>query len=109
MMNRRNFLGGLVTVCVAVQLPINWAPTDIKKDVAIKYLMKIYNDFAKGKGARHIPHDMYATKRLFEAFEGELKVNQRWVLSGAEPDHLNLAFKSVRLHRVDQSGWKAWF
>lgn len=107
-MNRRGFLSllatGAVGACVAAKVPTGWLPEPVQRYAACEFLRKAYNDFSRGRFGQR-PREMFAGRELYEAFEGEIIANQRYVLT---PYKIckgeSLMFKGLRL-RPEGRGW----
>lgn len=109
-LNRRSFLtrlaGGLVGACVLAKVPLEWVPTGVKKYAATEYLTKAWLAHTKGTGVRYYPVNMLAGSDLFDAFESEVQVCQRFVNEDTQrAGWHNLAFKSAILRRSPKRGW----
>lgn len=110
---RRGFLKsltlGLVGGYMATSLPTGWLPTRIKQETALRFLSMSWNLHTKGTGGASRPLEMFASRRVFESFEGEIQANQRFVphdtfeMTGAQVKRL--AFKSAKLMNEETRGW----
>jgi hypothetical protein len=103
-MNRRQLFTrlstGLVGVCVATQIPTSWLPKPVRKAAATWFLTQAFNAAAKGRGAAHMPRNLYASPALFDAFQSEQvqlsrETNGEYGLNGTAVSR----FKTTRLHR----------
>ena len=108
-MNRRGFLGalatGLVGACVATKIPTAILPAPVRTRAACEFLRKAYNDYSGGQVGRH-PREMFVGRELFEAFEGELIANERFVTFDTDAGYQDpaLRFKGAKV-RPEGRGW----
>jgi hypothetical protein len=115
--SRRGFLGllatGAVGACVAAKIPTALLPQPVRTRAACEFLRKAYNDACErariegwptnGEWRWH-PHEMYAGRELYEAFEGELIANERFVMANTDDRGESLMFKGARLF-PEGRGW----
>lgn len=111
MINRRQFLArcstGLVGAALLTRLPLKYLSTETKRIAATEYLSKHWHNYVKGKGRGNF--DMAAGGALFDAFEGELIANQRFVSHETGAAGHALMFKAHRLYRNHDRGWYVEF
>jgi hypothetical protein len=113
MLNRRSFLKrfgiGVTAALALASLPASavehLSEPEAAKRIACEYLRKVYNEWAKAHGNKG-PSRMECGVELFEAFEGELIVNQRFTVEGQHDGTRYLAFKGSKLSATGH-GWRA--
>ncbi len=108
-MNRRGFLKRLTVSAAGVALAYN-LPTILfsertKRYAATAFLAEAYNRDMRGLGVEHQPRALYASARVFDAFEGEHQKLRRFTASADVPGSRSV-FKAALLYRVNHtSGW----
>jgi len=111
--SRRGFLGllatGAVGACVAAKIPTAFLPAKVRTRAACEFLRDAYMAHYKSRGV--YPREMRVGRELFEAFEGELVVHERFVeawVDDGKPYRRGLAFKGARVYEEGR-GWVVRF
>jgi hypothetical protein len=117
-MNRRDFLKrfgvGVAAAAALAQVPVAVVQAldtaEAGKRLACEYMRRVYNEFSRGRGLAGLPRRMFVSPGLFEAYEGELMANERFVVVGFDDPGSPrvLCFKGARVS-ADPSmrGWSA--
>lgn len=109
-MNRRTFLqrssAVVVTALVGVGLSTAWLPQPVKHGAALTYLTQFWHEFYKNH--KRLPQEFLVTKDLYEGMEQELTPIFRYseYNSNQEVFESTLRFKSVKVSRSPQTGWR---